>query len=368
MTQVTSGMSASGSAGLDGRRLKVLLSGPGLIGKRHGEIIAASDRSELAGVVAPRSDENIAFARGYDVPLYETVDAALAAVTFDATIIASPNAFHHEQAKACLRSGVPTLVEKPLTADLDTAFELVTLSRDLQIPVLVGHHRTYSEYLPAARAFIQSAEFGQLVAVQGSALFRKPEKYFEDGPWRTRPGGGPILINLIHDIGILQYLCGPISEVFCHTSNARRGFAVEDTVSISFRFQNGALGTFLVSDIAGSDKSWEMTSGENKAYPHFQQSDCYHFAGTNGSLDFPTMNVRSYDASVPPSWWRPFQHRRLVTASTDPLVRQLAHFEDVILLGAAPIVSAEMGYRNMLVVDAVIQSSLRGQPMTVKTL
>jgi len=100
------------------------------------------------------------------------------------------------------------LVEKPITDNIDDARKLADRSEDARVPVLVGHHRTYSPLLDAAVAFLNSARFGRLVAVQGSALFYKPVKYFKDGAWRTKVGGGPILINLIHEIGLLRYFCG----------------------------------------------------------------------------------------------------------------------------------------------------------------
>ena len=87
----------------------------------------------------------------------------------------------------------------------------------------------------------------------GTALFSKPDDYFDvGGGWRRRPGGGPILLNLIHEVNNLLALVGDIVRVQAVTSNATRGFPVEDTAAMVFTFANGALGTFLLSDAAAS--------------------------------------------------------------------------------------------------------------------
>ena len=112
-----------------------------------------------------------------------------------------------------------------------------------------------------------------------------------------KKGWGPILINLIHEIGLLRHFCGEIENVFALAGRKIRNFEVEDTVTIALEFFDGALGNFLLSDTAASSKSWEMTSGENWTYPHFPEEYCYHFAGTNGSLDFPSMRARYYAAT-----------------------------------------------------------------------
>jgi predicted dehydrogenase len=335
------------------KKLRFLLSGPGLIGRQHARLLKARPDCELVAVVAPPSPENVEFAADYEVPLFGDIGEAIAQRQVDAAVLSPPNVFHFEQASQCLERRIPVLVEKPITDRLDTAKRLMEDSERLGVPVLVGHHRTYSPLLDVAKRFLESPEFGRLVALQGAALFFKPAHYFEEGLWRTKVGGGPILINLIHEIGLMRYLCGEIERLSVLSSNNIRRFEVEDTVAISLEFTNGALGTFLLSDTAASNKSWEMTSGENQAYPYFPTDNCYHFAGTNGSLDFPTMRANWYAADSTPSWWSRQESVQLDCRRADPLERQLAHFVDVVRGDAKPRVSAEDGYRNMLVVEAI---------------
>ena len=158
-----------------------------------------------------------------------------------------------------------------------------------------------------AKDVIDAGQLGRLVAVMGSASFFKPDHYFVDGPWRREPGGGPILLNMIHEVHSLRMLCGEIVAVQALASHAMRGFAVEDTVSISLRFANGALASFLLSDTAACARSWEQTSQENKAYPTYEDEDCYVIVGTNGSLSVPTMRLKTYPRPEDRSWWKPFE-------------------------------------------------------------
>jgi predicted dehydrogenase len=221
---------------------------------------------------------------------------------------------------------------------------------------MVGHHRAHSPIIRAAKTFIEDDGLGRVVAVTGSALFFKPDEYFEAGPWRKEIGGGPILINLIHEIGNLRTLCGEIASVHAISSSAIRGFAVEDTASINIRFVSGALGVFILSDTAASARSWEQTSRENPSYPSYDDEDCYVITGTRGSLAIPSMRVKFYQTSEDRSWWKPFSSERLNVVRDDPLECQLRNFLNVIRGREPPLVSGSDGLQNLRVIDAIFES------------
>ena len=345
--------------------IRLLVCGPGLIGKKHIEIILSRSDCVLAAIVAPATKENSDYASRLGAPLYDSIDAACGECRVDAVIVSSPNEFHFGQVMSCLQMGLPVLVEKPLTDSVDDAAMLVRVAEERGVPALVGHHRTYSPLLKAADEFLQSDSFGRMVCMQGSALFYKPAHYFLNGAWRTKKGGGPILINLIHEIGLMRRFCGEMKSVYAVASNRVRHFEVEDTVAICIEFVNGVLGTFLLSDTAASSKSWEMTSGENRAYPYYPDENCYHFAGTMGSLDFPSMSVRTYKSGGERSWWGPFDLKRLSFVPHDPLALQLEHFLEVVRGVATPLVSLRDGFANMKVIEAIGKSIAASEPVSV---
>ncbi len=274
--------------------VRIAVAGAGLIGRRHIEEVDAGGSAELASIVDP-GPAGPELAQKYGVACYPSLAELFAADRPDGVILATPNQLHVEGGLECVAAGVPVIVEKPIGDTVEGATRLVEAGEAAGVPVLTGHHRNYSPIMARAREIVRSGVLGTVVAVSGTALFYKPDDYFDaGGGWRREPGGGPILLNLIHEVNNLLSLVGDVVEVQAVTSNATRGFPVEDTAAMVFRFANGALGTFVLSDTAASARSWEQTSRENTSYPTYPDEDCYHIAGTAGSLSVPTMRLKVF--------------------------------------------------------------------------
>ena len=157
----------------------------------------------------------------------------------------------------------------------------------------------------------------------------KPEGYF-DIAWRSvRPDGGPVLINLVHELDILRYICGEIDQVFAQGRSTARGFEVEDSVSISLSFSNGAVATILGSDAVAAPWSYEATTGENPLYFNVPEN-CYYFTGTDGALAFPQMELWKYADHNQRGWQHAIEKSVVPASRADSLTLQLAHFCDVV--------------------------------------
>lgn len=340
--------------------------GAGLIGARHATLIRGSRCAQLVALCDPDPARE-AVAAEFGVPLYRDPEALLDRERPAGVVVATPNATHADVAVACLRRGLPVLVEKPVADTLEGARRIAAAAQQHGAPVLVGHHRRHNPLLQRARGLLHGGGLGTLVGVNALWTLRKPEDYFTTAWRRERPGGGPLLINLIHDLDSLRFLCGEVTQVYAQTNSAVRGFAVEDSLALTLTFESGALGTILASDATPAPWSYELTTGENPFYPQVAQ-DCYHFLGSAASLAFPSLRLWRYPEGVPPGWGETLSCEQLAVTPADPLVRQLEHFCGVIRAEEAPLVSAADAARSLALALAAGRSAESGLPETPETL
>ncbi|HWU54554.1 MAG TPA: Gfo/Idh/MocA family oxidoreductase [Rhizomicrobium sp.] len=338
--------------------LRIAVMGAGLVGRKHIKtILSLPDVAQLAAVADPVADPSAIELGG--AAWFADEKEMLDRIRPEAVIIATPNALHAGQGALCCARGIHFLVEKPVTATLDEAAELVRAVQDSGVKTLVGHHRRYLPVVQQAKQLIAQGALGDLVGASVVWSTRKPDDYFKTR-WRTEPGGGPLLINAIHEIDLLRHLCGEVRAVSGVKSSARRALAVEDTAAALFEFDNGALGTLICSDAGFSPWTIEQGSGENPMFPDSGQS-AYRLVGTSGSLELPVL--RRWSARIPGDigWDRPIVSQDIAVPYRDPFQAQLSHFQRLVRLDEPPMVSVADGARTLAATLAVVQSGDQGK-------
>lgn len=345
-------------------KTRIAVAGAGYIGQAHMGAAVASSTCALSAVVDP-SPGAVETAAKAGVPLYASIEELFSKDRPEGLVLATPNHLHVPQALQAIAAGVPILLEKPIATTVTEGELLLAQVKATRAIVLIGHHRAHSAIMAKAKEVVDSGKLGRLVAIMGSATFYKPDDYFASAPWRTETGGGPILLNLIHDVHNLRMLCGDIVAVQAFASRAIRGFAVEDTVAINLKFASGVLGTFMLSDTAACPRSWEQTSQENKAYTSYADEDCYVITGVNGSLSIPTMRLKTYSAPEQRSWWKDFETRVVNLVRDDPIQCQMEHFGALVRGECAPLVSAHDGLQNLRVTEAIAKAAHTGNVVEI---
>lgn len=343
--------------------LKIVVVGAGLIGSKHAALVNADHNCRLVGVCDVDSSLK-SVADTCSVAFYEDIQELLERESPDGAIIATPNGSHLAMTEVCAERSVNVLIEKPIAGSLEDAHRIVEVADATGIRVLVGHHRRHSPRIQKARSIINSHKLGRLVAVSVMWSLLKPKEYYEVD-WRCqRPDGGPTLINLIHELDSLRFLCGEIRRVYAQSGSAARNLDVEDSLSISLSFDNGALGSVTASDATPGPWSYEATTGENSHYFHADEN-CYYFLGTLGSLAFPRMELWRYADGEPRGWQYPMKKVRHEVTDVDPLVTQLEHFCRVMRDEEMPIIDGRDGTRSLAVALAVLESAERQTPIAL---
>lgn len=338
------------------RKVKLAVLGAGLIGRRHIQHVLAEPQAELLAVVDPMPlGQQIA--RESVAKWFPSFAAMIETDRPDGIIIATPNQVHVANGLEAVAAGVPALIEKPIAGDMAAGEKLIGAAEAAGVPLLVGHHRRHNPMIQKAKKIIDSGELGRVLVANAMFWLFKPDDYFNID-WRRQAGAGPVFLNLIHDVDNLRYLLGDIVAVQARESNIVRSNVVEETAVILMEFASGLLATASVSDTVVAPWSWEMTTGENPAYPKTEEA-CYLIGGSHGSLSIPSLDV--WKNGTKRSWWEPLEKRRVAVQTEDPLALQIRQFCKVIRGEEEPLVSGREGLNTLKVIMAIKQSAESGE-------
>lgn len=115
----------------------------------------------------------------------------------DAVVIATPVSTHFELARKALLHGKHVLVEKPLTASVAEAEELIALAEQQNLILMVGHTFQYSPAVRELRQLIQDGELGDIYCVEIERLNLGLFRSDIDVIWDLAPHDASILLSLL---------------------------------------------------------------------------------------------------------------------------------------------------------------------------
>jgi len=178
--------------------------------------------------------------------------------------IVTPNHMHFPVAKAALQAGFHVMSDKPATLSLDEALQLRSVLDETDL--LYGLTHTYTGYplVKEARAQVLAGALGELRKI----VVEYPQGWLADSQdadnkqaaWRLDPAQAGIS-SCIGDIGVhaanlAEYISGlSISELCADLSAFVPGRELDDDGSILLRFDNGAKGVLLASQISVGEEN-----------------------------------------------------------------------------------------------------------------
>jgi len=186
-------------------------------------------------------------------------------VRMDFLTIVTPNFIHFAPAKMALENGFNVVIEKPMTFSLEEAIELKAIVERTGKTLALTH--TYSGYpmVKQARAMVSNGAIGKvrkvIVEYPQGWLSRLSEREGNAGAaWRTDPkksgksgSMGDIGTHVAH---LAEYVSGSkISELCADLHTMVEGRMLDDDGNVLLRFDNGANGVLIASQIAAGEEN-----------------------------------------------------------------------------------------------------------------
>ncbi len=179
--------------------------------------------------------------------------------------IVTPNHMHFPVAKLALESGFHVLSDKPATFNLNEALELRTIIE--RTDQLYGLSHTYTGYplVKEARVRIKSGELGKIRKIvveypQGWLAHREEDSDNKQASWRLDPNQAGISGCMgdigVHAANLAEYITGlRITEICADLTAFVDGRELDDDGSILLRFEEGAKGVLLASQVSVGEEN-----------------------------------------------------------------------------------------------------------------
>ena len=265
--------------------------------------------------------------------------------------------FRLQPVMACAESKKHIQVQKPIATTLETAREMnaVAAAAGIQLGV-VSQHRFDDSSLFLRRA-LDAGRLGKLLQADAYVKWFRSAAYYSrpiKGSWKTE-GGGALINQAIHQVDILLWLIGSVSEVFGFWQiGASHTIESEDVVNAAMRYANGSTGVLQAS---------------TSFWPGYTERIEIH--GTKGTAVISGDKLTTWDVENDEGEPAPVE-RETMSGSSDPMAiplepfeRQFIDFGEAIRTGRKPASSGEDGLRALELVLAVYRSCREGAKVSL---
>jgi predicted dehydrogenase len=320
------------------KKLKVGVIGTGHLGKLHIRMFKQIESCELIGIHDASKPQAENAAREYDVKIFESMGELLDNV--QAVSIAAVTSAHYEIALECLKRGIHVFIEKPITAKIEEAEELVLAAEEKKLVLQVGHVERFNPALLSLEQHIMEP------------LFIQSDRLAQFNPRGTDVA--VVLDLMIHDIDIILSLVK--SDVVKVDANGVP--VVSDSIDIAnarIQFENGAVANVTASRIS-QKKMRKMRIFQKDSYIGLDFtagiSEIYRLAPPEEELSSAFL---SYGEIGVGEKKKKIIYEQPEIKEVNALLYEIQLFTEAVLMNKKPVVSGEDGLKALKVASKIIE-------------
>jgi UDP-N-acetyl-2-amino-2-deoxyglucuronate dehydrogenase len=260
--------------------------------------------------------------------------------------------FRLEPVQICAAAKKHVQVQKPISTNLATAREMIGTAKTAGIQLGVVSQHRFDDSTQFLRRALDAGRLGKILQADAYVKWFRSAAYYSrsiKGSWAAE-GGGALMNQAIHQVDILLWLAGGISEVFGYWQlGALHKIESEDVVTAILKYSSGATGV-----IQASTAFWP-------GYP-----ERVEIHGTKGTAVLSGDKLTTWDVENDSGEPAPVD-REVASGASDPMAislvpfeRQFLDFGEAIRTGRKPLSSGEDGYKAIELVISVYESCRDG--------
>jgi len=242
--------------------------GTGGISGVHLRYLASREDVEIAALCDVSAENLKKRQKEYGGRTFADFREMLDGEKLDAVWLCTPPNFRREPLLECAERGIAVFCEKPVERTSERAFEIARQLSSRDAKVQVGYcfrpHPVVTklrEEMEGDRVHLVQSFYGCDVSLRG----RLPRWFYDKSL-----SGGALVDQATHNFDLLRYLLGEVVELVGLGANPVRakepGYTIEETISLSFRFESGVLGSHIHTWVGDAWRNEIVFSGEKRLY------------------------------------------------------------------------------------------------------
>jgi len=336
--------------------LNFALVGCGVIAPCHARCIAELENARLVAVCDTVEAKARKLAETYPADVYTSYHELFQRDDIDIVSVLTPSGLHAEVGIAAARSGKHVIVEKPMDVSLAKADALIEACRQAGVKLCCISQHRFDPAVQDLKLAIADGKLGQLNFCGAYTHWYRAQSYYDSGDWRgtwALDGGGALMNQSIHYVDLLQYVMGPVEEVYARTAAlAHVRIEVEDIAVATVKFRSGAVG---------------VIEGMTLAFPGF----CARLEvfGEDGGVIIENDQVKEWQLRSGEKYDRPPTEAHLIVGTTSADIwhhshrRQIAEMMQAVWEGREPLCNGSEGREPLEIVLAIYQSARTQRPV-----
>lgn len=318
--------------------------GMGMMGNIFAKIITQNPYLELKGISESDKNKLEKLSKEYHTEAYYDYKEMLQNSRIQAVFICLPEDCHTSAAIDAALAGKHLFIEKPITTKVLDAEEIIKITKNSGVKLMVGHCLRFDPRYYIAKEFIEKGEIGEIIHI----YIRRNTHINMRNHYKKRTS--VVLFLGIHDIDIIGWYTGEkVKRVFAESNfGMEEPFKDHDSVFSTIKFNNGT--------VALVENSWAISDNSNKIAANSRVQA--EVVGTKGTIYIDgSMNSGLKVQGINGEFYPDTQYMPNVQGIYSGVYnREVYHFANCLLHDKQPCISGEEAKNALIIVDAIGKS------------